>query len=103
MERIYYPDYKEKKECMKKIVKAAPEYRGIKIKIWILAVVCPILGFAIVAWLMMSPDYWTMVNEGIGDFYTYVAATLFAICPIFACGMIVLVQQVEGGRMKIKI
>ena len=87
MERIYYPDYKQKKECMKKIVKGAPEYKGIKIKIWILAVLCPIAGFAIAAWLVLSPNYWTLVNEGPGNFYTFIATMLFVMCPIFAYGV----------------
>ena len=87
MKKIYYPDYKQKKECMKKIVKGAPEYKGIKIKIWILAVLCPISGFIILARLMLNPNYWILVNEGPGNFYIFIATMLFVMCPIFAYGV----------------
>ena len=82
MERIYYPDLKQKKECMAKLVKKAPEYKGIKIKIWILAVLCPIVGIAISVHLLFFTDYWKMVNEGPGNLYTYIAGILMVICPL---------------------
>ena len=86
-EKIYYPDFKQKKECMKKLVKKAPEYKGIKIKIWILAVLCPISGFIILARLMLNPNYWILVNDGPGNFYIFIATMLFVMCPIFAYGV----------------
>ena len=84
MKKIYYPDLKQKKECMTKLVKKAPEYKGIKIAIWILAVLCPIAGATILVCLMLSPNYWTLVNEGPGNFYIFIATMLLVMCPGFA-------------------
>ena len=69
---------------MKKIVKGAPEYKGIKIAVWILAVLCPIAGFVISAWLVFDTNYCAAINEGPGYFYAFVVTMLLVMCPGFA-------------------
>jgi len=69
---------------MKKLVKKAPEYKGIKIKIWILAVLCPILGIALSAWVILKTDYCVNIEEGPGYFYAFIATMLLVMCPAVA-------------------
>ena len=69
---------------MTKLVKKAPEYKGIKIAVWILAVLCPIVGIAISAWIVFDTNYCAAINEGPGYFYAFIVTMLLVMCPGFA-------------------
>ena len=84
MRKIYYPDLKQKKKCMKICAKKAPEYKSIMRRVRILAIVCPIIGFSIDIYMICFADYWELVNHGFGRFYEFISTMLIVLCPMVA-------------------